>query len=168
MMRTPGGEGYLLRARDDEIVANISLREKLKTNFGIQLPDIPDDEQWKPSTYFDRITREIRRQPRWEVDRDAAGVGFFTFSKFMMWRDLDATAWPNGMLLDHSLLNVLLGDNADFETLPPLVEDDKPIDERIDLTKCVHVVDADSSQAIVVEEARDGRNLVVQGPSRYG
>jgi hypothetical protein len=53
MIRTSGGDGYLLRGRDDEIVANISLREKLKTNFGIQLPDISDDEQWKPSIYFD-------------------------------------------------------------------------------------------------------------------
>jgi Protein of unknown function (DUF4011) len=90
MIRTSGGDGYLLQGRDDDIVANISLREKLKTNFGIQLPDILDDEQWRPSNYFDRVTREIQRQPRWEVDRHAAGIGFFTFSKFMMWRDLDA------------------------------------------------------------------------------
>jgi very-short-patch-repair endonuclease len=168
MIRVSGGDGYLLRGRDDEIVANISLREKLRTNFGIQLPDIPDDEQWKPSIYFDSVNREIIRQPRWEVDRYAAGLGFFTFSKFMMWRDLDATVWANNALLDHPLLNVLLGENADFETLPPLVPDDEPIDERIDLSKCTHVVDADSSQAIVVEEAREGRNLVVQGPPGTG
>jgi hypothetical protein len=85
-----------------------------------------------------------------------------------MWRDLDATAWANNALLDHQLLNVLLGENADFETLPPLVPDDERIDEHIDLSKCTHVVDADSSQAIVVEEACGGRNLVVQGPPGLG
>src|SRR5262249_17426818 len=90
IVRVQGGDGYLLRGRDDEIVANISLREKLKTNFEIQLPDIPDDEQWKPSLYFESVRREVRRQPRWEVDPLAVGLGFFTFSKFMMWRDLDA------------------------------------------------------------------------------
>src|SRR5262249_52796589 len=99
MIRVAGGDGYLLRGRDDEIEANTSLREKLKTNFGIYLPDIPDDEQWKPSIYFDSVTREIGRQPRWEVDGHAAGLGFFTFSKFMMWRDLDAAAWANNSLL---------------------------------------------------------------------
>jgi hypothetical protein len=41
MISVPGGDGYLLRGRDDEIVANISLREKLKTNFGIQLLIFP-------------------------------------------------------------------------------------------------------------------------------
>jgi hypothetical protein len=168
MARVPGGDGYLLHGRDDEIVANISLREKLKTNFGIQLPDIPDDEQWQPSVYFDKVGREIRRQQRWEVDRQAAGVGFFTFSKFMMWRDLDVAAWPNNVLLDHALLNVLLREGAEFGRFSPLVPDDEPIDERIDISKCTHVVDADSSQAIVIEEARGGRNLVVQGPPGTG
>src|SRR5262249_32640275 len=65
LVRVSGGDGYLLCGRDDEIVANISLREKLKTNFEIQLPDVPDDEQWKPSIYFDKVRREIRRQPTW-------------------------------------------------------------------------------------------------------
>jgi very-short-patch-repair endonuclease len=164
----PGGDGYLLRGRDDEIVANISLREKLKSNFGIQLPDFPEDEQWRPSSYFDSVAREIRRQPRWEVDHSAVGLGFFTFSKFMMWHDLDPTTWANNALLDHPLLNVLLGENSEFEAYPPLVADDEPIDEHIDLSKCTHVINADSSQAIVIEEARGGRNLVVQGPPGTG
>jgi hypothetical protein len=168
MVRVPGGDGYLLRGRDDEIVANISLREKLKSNFGISLPDIPDDEQWTPSSYCSLVNHEIARQPRWEVDRHAIGLGFFSFSKFLMWRDLHVESWPNNTLLDHSLVNVLLGQGADFDTLPPLVPDDEPIDHRIDLSKCTHVVDADSSQAIVTEEARDGRNLVVQRPPGTG
>src|SRR5262249_29886460 len=169
LVRVSGGDGCLLRGRDDEIFANISLREKLKTNFEIQLPDIPDVEQWKPSIYFDNVRREIRRQPTWDVDSLAVGLGFFTFSKFMMWRDLDVTVWPNQSLLEHPLLNLLLDENAPgFETFPPLVPDDMPIEERIDLSKCIHVVDADSSQAIVVEEAREGRSLVVQGPPGTG
>ena len=48
--------------------------------------------------------------------------------------------------------------------IPPLSQSD----HRIDLSKCTHVVDADSSQAIVIEEARSGRNLVVQGPPGTG
>jgi primosomal protein N' len=35
-------------------------------------------------------------------------------------------------------------------------------------SKLVHVVDADSSQARVIEEVRAGRNLVVQGPPGTG
>jgi hypothetical protein len=168
MARISGGDGYHLRGRDDEIVVNTSLREKLRTNFGVQLPPIPDDEQWKPSNYFDEVAHEIERLPRWQVDRSAVGLGFFTFSKFMMWRDLDPSAWPNDALLDHPLLNVLLANESEFETVPSLAKDDEAIDKHIDLSKCVHVIDADSSQTIVIEEARIGRNLVVQGPPGTG
>jgi hypothetical protein len=168
MIRVPGRDGYLLRGRDDEIVENTSLREKLRTNFGMQIPEIPDGEDWKPSEYFDEVAEQISRLPKWQVNENAIGLGFFTFSKFMMWRDLDPSAWPNGMLLEHPLLNVLLGKEAGFESVPPLVPDEEPIDRHIDLSKCVHVVNADSSQAMVIEEARIGRNLVVQGPPGTG
>ena len=114
MVRVGGSDGYLLRGRDDDIVSNISLREKLKSNFDINLPDIPEDEEWKPSNYHDLVAREIRRQVRWH-DREAVGLGFFTFSKFLMWRDLHPDSWPNNALLDHPLVNILLGQGSEFE-----------------------------------------------------
>src|SRR5258708_4517046 len=168
MVRVGGEDGYLLRGRDDEIVENISLREKLRADFGIQLPEFSYDDQWKPSDYFGSVARKIKRQQRWNVDPDAVGLGFFTFSKFMMWRDLDTAAWPDNSPLDHPLINLLLGANEAFETLPPLVPYGESVDQHIDLSRCVHVVNADSSQTIVVEEARGGHNLVVQGPPGTG
>jgi hypothetical protein len=168
MVRIGGTEGYLLRGRDDDIVANISLREKLKSNFDINLPDLPEDEEWKPSSYFHKVSGEIKRQPRWSVENDAMGLGFFTFSKFLMWRDLHSSSWPSNALLDHPLVAVLLGQGPEFESYPPAVPDEESIDPHIDISKCNHVVDADSSQAVVIEEARGGRNLVVQGPPGTG
>jgi very-short-patch-repair endonuclease len=168
MVRVGGADGYLLRGRDDEIVSNISLREKLKSNFDINLSDVPDDDQWHPSSYYNAVAREVSRQQRWRVDPQAVGLGFFTFSKFLMWRDLHPDSWPNNSLLDHPLVNVLLGQGSEAESFQPLVPDDEPIDQHIDISKCTHVVDADSSQAIVIEEARAGRNLVVQGPPGTG
>ena len=168
LARVHGREGYLLLGRDDDIMVNVSLREKLRSDFGLSLPDIPETDDWKPSDYFARVEAEISRQRRWQVDRTSIGLGFFTFSKFMMWRDLDASSWPNGSLLDHRLLNVLLGDNTAFANEPPIVSDDEAIDVRVDIAKCIHVVDADSSQTVVIEEARLGRNLVVQGPPGTG
>jgi hypothetical protein len=120
MVRAKGGDGYLVRGRDAEIEDNTSLREKLRSNFDIRLPHTPEDEQWRPSDYYNDVVREIERQQRWEVNREAVGLGFFTFSKFMMWRDLDASSWPNNSLMDHPLLNVLLDADAEFESAAPL------------------------------------------------
>jgi hypothetical protein len=62
----------------------------------------------------------------------------------------------------------LLGEDLARDPEPPPLSDDEPIDLRIDLASAVHVVDADSSQAICIEEVRCGRNLVVQGPPGTG
>jgi hypothetical protein len=61
MVRVGGADGYLLRGRDDEIVSNISLREKLKSNFDINLSDVPDDDQWHPSSYYNAVARDAGR-----------------------------------------------------------------------------------------------------------
>jgi very-short-patch-repair endonuclease len=165
--RVQGRDGYVLSGRDDDIVVNVSLREKLR-EFKITLPEIPEGDDWTPSDCFISVGQAVSPQRRFEVDRSAIGLGFFTFSKFMMWRDLDGDVWPNGGLIEHTLLSTLLGEGGEFENEPPIVLDDEPIDHRIDLSTAIHVVDADSSQAVVIEEARSRRNLVVQGPPGTG
>jgi len=70
--------------------------------------------------------------------------------------------------LAHPLVSSLLGHGQGFDPAPPIAEDDEPIDKKIDVAAAVHVLDADSSQALVIEEARAGRNLVVQGPPGTG
>jgi AAA domain len=165
--RVQGRDGYVLSGRDDDIVVNVSLREKLR-EFKITLPEISEGDDWTPSDYFILVGQAVSPQRRFEADRSAIGLGFFTFSKFMMWRDLDVDVWPNGGLIEHTLLGTLLGEGGEFENEPPIVLDDEPIDHRIDLSTAIHVVDADSSQAVVIEEARSRRNLVVQGPPGTG
>lgn len=166
--RRQGRDAYIMRGRDDDIIINASLAEKLRT-FGITLPDIPDDDEWLPSAYFALVSAAVGGQTRWEVSRAAVGLGFFTFSKFLMWRDLDPAAWPQPpALLSNQLIQTLLGDDTPGDLAPPLVADDQPIEPHIDLTTAIHVLNADSSQAVCIEEARAGRNLVVQGPPGTG
>src|ERR1051326_5014727 len=55
-----------------------------------------------------------------------------------------------------------------FKPEPPVCNDEDKIDPVIDPHQMIHVTDADSSQALVIEEVRRGRNLVVQGPRGTG
>jgi very-short-patch-repair endonuclease len=166
--RRQGRDLFILRGRDDDLILNVSLAEKLRT-FGVTLPDFPDGDEWLPSIYFDLVSNAVAGQKHWEVNWTAVGLGFFTFSKFLMWRDLDASVWPDGdALLENELIKNLLGDDSPAEAAPPLVPDDENIDAHIDLASVVHVLDADSSQTLCIEEATRGRNLVVQGPPGTG
>lgn len=166
LIRDSVRSSFKLSMRDDDIEINLSLQEKLKQEFGIDLPEIPESDEWKPSEYFEKVTNIIISQRRWSVDGKAISLGFFSFSKFLMFKDLDPSNWPNLNLLDHPLIKNLLVDG--FSKSSPLFSENDSLDKFLDPANLVHVVDADSSQALVIETVRAGQNLVVQGPPGTG
>ncbi len=93
-------------------------------------------------------------------------LGFFSFSKLLMMRDLEPVQWPEGAFEDHPVLGGLLG--GGFERSEPLFGPQEPLDPRLAPSDLLHVVPADASQTRVIEEVRAGRNLVVQGPPGTG
>jgi len=158
---------FRLRVLEEEVTTNLSLQAKLKVDFGLQFPDVPDLEDLIPSEYFAAIERVIEKQPRWKVHHDRVTLWFFSFAKFLMFRDLAPDVWPDGKgPSDHPLVSGLLGEPVIYE--PPLIGEDEPLDQRLDPQTVCHVVDCDSSQAAAIEEVRGGRNLVVQGPPGTG
>lgn len=157
---------YSLKAREEDIVTNLPLSERLRDQEGLLLPDIPEDEDWCPSEYFDAVVDAVSTRPRWSIDRRGLELGFFSFAKFLMYRDLSAGSWPNSSVLSHPLLRGLLQDG--FPSEEPLFADNVKIDERFTPSDLIHVLDADGSQTLAIETARAGRNLVVHGPPGTG
>ncbi|MCG3179257.1 MAG: hypothetical protein BIFFINMI_01591 [Phycisphaerae bacterium] len=159
---------FRLRYTGEEVATNLSLAAKLKSDFNVDLPEVPDIEELSPADYFAAVSRAVAGRPRWQVLADDIVLGFFSFSKFLMYRDLDPRTWPTGSGGPQSrpLIGGLLGEG--FDDAPPLCGPDDPIDPLIAPGDMVHVLDADSSQAIAIEEVRRGRNLVIQGPPGTG
>ena len=102
-----------LRARDTEIVTNLPLQERLKADFGFELPDVAEDESFTPDAYFTELEDRVAGRPRWSVDRDGMQLGFFSFTKLLMMRDLETAQWPEGAFEAHPVLSGLLGDGFD-------------------------------------------------------
>ncbi|MBY0241007.1 MAG: DUF4011 domain-containing protein, partial [Burkholderiaceae bacterium] len=166
LVRNQRTSTYDLRLRDEDLVTNLPLQQRLKDDFGLVLPELEVDEGWTPSAYFSQIASVISQQVRWEIDSDGMQLGFFSFSKLLMYRDLSPDAWPDGALTKHALTQGLLYEG--FESESPLIRAEDRLDDLLPPEKIFHVVDADASQAIVIEEVRQGRNLVVQGPPGTG
>ena len=157
---------FTLRAREDDISTNLPLAERLRDQDEIVLPEIPDDEDWSPSDYFDGVARAISTKARWSLDRSAIEVGFFSFAKLLMFRDLSGDSWPKESILEHPLLRSLMQEGFPHEE--PLLPDGIKMDEHFAPADLMQVVDADGSQTLVIETVRAGRNLVVQGPPGTG
>ena len=157
---------FNLLARDTEIVTNMPLQERLRADFGFELPEILDDENFSPESYFEELCDRIDGRARWSIDRDGIQLGFFSFSKLLMMRDLEPQHWPADAFESHPVLAGLL--DGGFEQSSPLFGPQERLDPRLEPGQLLHVVPADASQTRVIEEVRAGRNLVVQGPPGTG
>ncbi len=157
---------YDLRAREDDVATNLPLRERLRQDFGIVLPEIEESDYWSPSSYLAVVEHAISGQSEWSIDRDGMQLGFFSFAKLLMHHDLELANWPEGTFENHNLLNGLLLSGFEYEE--PNFPDDAKLDELLDPADIIQVVDADASQTKVIEEVRRGTSLVVQGPPGTG
>lgn len=166
LVRNARTSTYDIRLRDEDLLTNLPLQQRLADDFGIRLPPVEVGDNWKPSDYYAQVEVVIADRARWKIDSDAMQLGFFSFSKLLMYLDLALDAWPENALEGHALTRGLLYEG--FDTEPPLFGPDDRLDEILPPEKMFHVVDADSSQARVIEEVRSGRNLVVQGPPGTG
>ena len=165
--RTSATARFKVRYSQDDVTTNLSLQQLLKTDFGIELPEVPDPDDIDPGEYFSSVRAEIGEQPGWEVLNDDMVLWIFSFAKLLMYRDLDPVNWPDTSSLDKNLMiQGLLGDG--FAAQAPLCDEEEHIDDVLEPQELIHVLDADSSQTLVVEEAKRGSNLVIQGPPGTG
>ncbi len=166
LVRDPRRSTFDLKLRDDEITTNQALQERLRSDFALSLPAVPESDDWTPSSYFEAVAAATKPKRRWSIDSDDIELGFSFFSKHLMMRDLEPGTWPDRALLSHSLLRGLLCDG--FAGEPPIFTESTNLDEVLAPADIVQVVDADASQTKVIETVRAGLNLVVQGPPGTG
>ncbi len=168
LVRNQRTSTFDIKSRDDDLAANLPLQERLRQDFGIELPDIDADarEGWTPSHYFAQVREAVSHQREWSIDENGMVIGFFSFAKLLMYHDLDPSNWPDDALCDSKLLSGLLSEG--FEADEPLFGPEDRLDDHLDPDNIVHVVDADASQTKVIEEVRRGKSLVVQGPPGTG
>ena len=157
---------FRLSARDQDMDANLSLRALLESDFGLTLPDLPDGADWLPSDYYGLVAAAASSRSRWRVLPNAMELSFYSFAKFLMWKDLAPGADQDGEPGSDVLERLLVGG---FESGPSIFAPDENLDRRFPDPKDLgHILDADTSQTQVIAAARSGRSLVVQGPPGTG
>ncbi len=151
----------------EDILTNLSLREKLRRDFGIALPRIT--ENLLPEEYFARVRETVLKvKPDWKLHRFAS-LGLFEFGKLMMYLDLEPG--KNQVLLQNNLVQRLIG-LADRES-PESAANGFSSEHAIDELQNVHqnyplIDDADSSQHSALVDVMRGEDLVIEGPPGTG
>ncbi len=164
--RTKIDASFKLIWTGEDIFTNISLLAKLLEQ-RISLPEfeMPDDKS-DIDNYFNLITKAISTMPRWRVLNDIY-LGFFSFTKFVMYKDLDPKSWPEEKTpATHPLITAIFDPSSVTRSISEFSEND--VDEKLKARDIYHVMDADPSQIAVIEDAKAGKNLVVEGPPGTG
>lgn len=165
--RGTAGERFRLRLRPEDLISNLSLEAYLDRVHTLKLPSFDGGDEFDPATYFAGVAEAVSSKPGWTVAADNVVLGFFSFAKFLMYRDLDPDNWPaESRLTDHEMIRALLVDG--FEQGEPLISEDASIDAHVQPADLLHIVDSDSSQTLAVHDVRRGRDLVIQGPPGTG
>jgi hypothetical protein len=165
-----GHQTFSLQYTGDDITENLSLREKLREDHSIILPEL-DDEQINIDDYFAALRTVIRPHPGFAIRRWAS-LCLLSFTNMLLVRDLDPTKWPtsgdwNG-LLDHSIVREVFEGRAEPDD--PLVGSAPEYEvEEGPASKIPLIFDADSSQhSALVDVMVHGKNLVIEGPPGTG
>ena len=172
--KATGTYEYTLSYSGEDIIPNLSLREKLRADFAMALPDL--DENTVPEDYFSEVQALIKdKQPRWRVRRHIS-LALLNFSKLLMYLDLDPARWPEkANIVDHPVVSRFLSGCGQVTNAEDDSADDLGFGEeyRIDEMDEVHakyplIDDADSSQHSALIDVIDGKNLVIEGPPGTG
>ncbi|MBR4448415.1 DUF3320 domain-containing protein [Methanobrevibacter sp.] len=164
MERKKVGESFNLEWTGEDIQTNISLKAKL-LEAGIELPDFEFKKYGEViDHYLANVRRSVSRMEGWEVNNNVA-LGFFSFTKFVMYNDLNPEAWAENVDLTkneliQAIFNPAKNDQEAFR--------EEDIDSRLEYRSMYQVLDADSSQIAAIQDVKAGRNLVVEGPPGTG
>lgn len=157
-------EPYELSALEEDIVVNPTLQVKLRQDFNLELPDLPDGlNAVGLEQYWEQVDRLVKRYPQWEVRRDVV-LGIFSFQSLMIIADLRRS---RDKLLGHPLIQALSVPEISLP-LPDGLLEARELDERVRPTSVFQVLDADSSQQEAIEAAKAGLSFVLQGPPGTG
>jgi very-short-patch-repair endonuclease len=161
-------EGFSLRRIDEETRLNVTLMEMLRQHFHKEisgLDPLPEDESGVDVGLVFRIFRDaVRDLAGWEVKTEI-WLGQFSFTKFLLWRDLADRLED---LTRNRVVQHLVHEAGTPYPNPP--EDIRPqaLDDAFHPRDIFCPRSADSSQLAAVMAAAAGHDFVLEGPPGTG
>jgi hypothetical protein len=148
---------------EEEVVLNPALQVKLKADFKIELPPLPEYWEYQSLTdYFGAVTK-IANELGWRVEATVE-IGLFSFYKLVIYNDLDTNM---GVIKRHPIIRAIAG-IEDMPLTTGSLPEEKDVDKIQPPEKTFQVLNADSSQRVSIEYALRGQSFVMQGPPGTG
>ncbi len=162
-----GAKTFYLSASDDAPVGNVTLKERLRRDFGIEFP-LPDlsGESVDLQGYLKLVAESVSGLEGWQV-QPYLNLALFNFSGLGLYEDLIPE-----VVQGSPLVRQLLAAEISDEELPidsELIAEDVHVDQpEIAALVPVLIAQADASQFAAVADVMAGRSMVIEGPPGTG
>jgi hypothetical protein len=167
--RSSGTYRYSLVYTGEELTENLSLREKLKQDFNVALPDFTEESTLE--SYYGELTEAIEGKEGFKL-RKQATLALVSMTKMLLVRDLDPRNWPQqgvrSALADHEIVRMVFEGGGYDDADGPDDDNEEYIVDAHTHANLPLIYDADSSQHSALIDAIEGKNLVIEGPPGTG
>ena len=158
--RTSEGLKFYIVGTGEGAQSNTVLAEKLRIEFGMELPVFEDGSI---EEYLSRVARALPKKRQWRVRRQVA-IGVFPSARMAMYHDLDP---DHEAMTTSDIVEALLAGSNDTGASP--FADEYEVDQpEVEAKVPCLVMDADSSQFSALADIGDGKNVAIEGPPGTG
>lgn len=167
IIRKSAKVGFVIRERDEDVQFNITLLEKLKQDFGIEicgLDPLPEDNHGVDiNIVFNVVRQAVLNKKRWDVI-ELAFIGLFSFKQFVMWNDIKNRS---DELQRNKVVQSLINNKLMWKPNYPNDTDD--YDQQFSPIDLALPISVDSSQlAAIALSNGEGESFVLHGPPGTG
>ena len=160
--------GYLLRRHDDEAIVNPTLLQMLRSVFELKVNGLDtvfaDDKGVDVARILQAFREAVLPITDWEVTEDAF-LGLFSFTKYLMWKDLQDRSAD---LMSNPVVQHLIERPGESFAVEAQTSDNRRLDASHGPAEIVAPLLADSSQLKAIIAVDAGANLVLEGPPGTG
>ena len=162
-----GAKTFFLRAADDAPIGNVTLKERLRRDFLIDLPmPAVDTAGVNLMSYYAQLNDAVSERKDWKVN-NFLNLALFNFSGLGLYEDLDPEVIRRSVLV-RQLLAAELSDEEQPSETDVVAEDQNVDDPAIAERVPVLITQADASQFAGIADVMSGRSMVIEGPPGTG
>ncbi len=165
--RESAANPYYVRMVEEDIVLNPSFVVKLRNDFNIEFPELPEFDSYEDvEIYFQQIRETIDGLGQWSVIEEAA-INIFNFQNLVIIGDIDSNR--DIFSKDRLIQALSLGkfEKKDSLEVEDFIEANE-LDMKVKAADTYQVLFADSSQQETIEAAKSGADIIIQGPPGTG
>ena len=158
--RTSEGTNFSIVGNGEEAELNAVLAEKLRIDFGIELPKF---DGASIESYLQTVAEISPKKLTWRIRRQVA-IGVFPSARMAMYHDLDPShpSFPASDIIQA----LLAGGNS--ESASPFADEYEVDQPEIESKVPYLVMDADSSQFSALVDVAQGKDVAIEGPPGTG